>query len=104
MTLVGGSTSGLFLGSGRRPTRRRLIASLAALGAGATFAAASPAVSAEPSALDQSARPIDVHHHFFPPAWLEVQRRSGAKGTPAQHNWSAAAVLEHMDKAGVATA
>ena len=49
------------------PSRRRVIAGLGATAAAATMP--SPAVRA------QSARAlIDVHHHFYPPAYVQMQR------------------------------
>lgn len=88
-------------------TRRGVIAALAALGAGAglpgRWAAVAPAAAAA-DAVDPMPRRIDVHHHFFPPAWLDVVRQKGGTPAPAQREWSTAQVLEHMDKSGVATA
>jgi 6-methylsalicylate decarboxylase len=89
----------------RGPTRRAILA-LAALGAAAGLptglAAAGP--SGAEDTLDPAPRRIDVHHHFFPPAWLDVMRKSAAAPSPAQRDWSVAQVLDHMDKSGVATA
>ena len=52
---------------------------------------------------------IDVHHHFFPPAYLESLqewgKRQGFGGLQApQKNWSIAGALDDMDRNGVATA
>jgi predicted TIM-barrel fold metal-dependent hydrolase len=55
-------------------------------------------------ALDPAPRRIDVHHHFFPPAWLEQADTHKPGPSPAQREWTPARVLEHMDKSGVATA
>jgi predicted TIM-barrel fold metal-dependent hydrolase len=65
------------------------------------------AASAQPAA----ARPyrIDVHHHFFPPDYLEPlefwgkqQGLGGLQGV--QRSWSTARAIEEMDRTGVATA
>lgn len=53
-------------------------------------------------------RRIDVHHHFYPPAYLEAMRNSGS-GTdgslfPGVVNWTTARTIEEMDKHGVTTA
>ena len=45
---------------------------------------------------------IDVHHHYFPPFYLEeVQAKVGS---PEAKAWSVARSLDDMDRAGVATA
>ena len=49
-------------------TRRDVVAGAAALGA--TTLARNPAVA------QGAARRIDLHHHFFPPAFLEAQRNA----------------------------
>jgi len=55
--------------------------------------------------LDPAPRRVDVHHHFFPPAYLDkIEEVVGNKPSPLMTGWSAAGVLEHMDKSGVATA
>jgi predicted TIM-barrel fold metal-dependent hydrolase len=56
-------------------------------------------------AFDPAPRRVDVHHHFFPPAYLDkIEEVVGNKPSPLMIGWSAAGVLEHMDKTGVATA
>ncbi len=50
---------------------------------------------------------IDVHHHFYPPAYLEAMRNSGS-GTdgslfPGVVNWTPARTLEEMEQHGVTT-
>jgi 6-methylsalicylate decarboxylase len=55
--------------------------------------------------LDPTPRRVDVHHHFFPPGYLDVAEQViGNKPTPLMTGWSAAGVLDHMDKSGVETA
>jgi 6-methylsalicylate decarboxylase len=55
--------------------------------------------------FDAPPRRVDVHHHFFPPAYLDkVEEVVGNKPSPLMTGWSAAGVLDHMDKTGVATA
>jgi predicted TIM-barrel fold metal-dependent hydrolase len=70
---------------------------------GLGVAAAMPAVASD--AFDPPPRRVDVHHHFFPPAYLDIAEQVvGNKPSPLMTGWSAAGVLEHMDKTGVATA
>jgi predicted TIM-barrel fold metal-dependent hydrolase len=74
-----------------------------ALLSGLGVAAAIPAIASD--AFDPGPRRVDVHHHFFPPAYLDLAEQVvGNKPSPLMTGWSAAGVLEHMDKTGVATA
>jgi hypothetical protein len=73
-----------------------------AFGAGLVLPALARADAGD--ALDPAPRRIDVHHHFFPPAWLEQARQRQPGPLPVMREWNAARVLEHMDKSGVATA
>jgi predicted TIM-barrel fold metal-dependent hydrolase len=82
------------------PSRRVLLGSMAALGAGAAL----PRLAAAADMLDPEPRRIDVHHHFFPPAWLEQAQQRQPGPLPMMREWTAARVLAHMDKSGVATA
>jgi 6-methylsalicylate decarboxylase len=74
-------------------SRRGVIAGLAALGAGGT------AVAQTPAKPDR----IDIHHHFSPPPWI-----SAVKGREmlqrANTEWTPARSIEDMDQAGVAAA
>ena len=54
-------------------------------------------------AISDSARLIDVHHHFYPPAF--VTALTGAnQNLAAAREWTPERSLEDMDKAGVSTA
>ncbi|MFD5146455.1 amidohydrolase family protein [Streptomyces sp. NPDC058401] len=56
---------------------------------------------------DGSQSRIDVHHHFCAPQWLEWAEGQGLanrKALPPWARWDAAAALELMDRAGIATA
>jgi predicted TIM-barrel fold metal-dependent hydrolase len=78
---------------------RRLV--LGGLAAGLPLAAS----RAAGDALDPAPRRVDVHHHFFPPGYLErFPEVVGGKPSPLMTGWSAQQVLDHMDKSGVATA
>jgi 6-methylsalicylate decarboxylase len=84
------------------PRSRRQV--LAALGA----AAAGVALPALPSLAQKPGGPhrIDVHHHLFPPAYLQRERARVAAVTSnaAALEWTPAQSLEQMDQAGIATA
>ena len=81
------------------PSRRMVLGSLA----GAAALGLHGARAAD--TLDPAPRRVDVHHHFFPPAYLDkIEEVVGNKPSPLMTGWSAAGVLEHMDKSGVATA
>src|SRR5580658_6468451 len=80
-------------------SRRGVLGAVAALGAGLALPSARAADS-----LDPAPRRIDVHHHFFPPGYVEhIEQVVGSKPSPLMTGWSPAGVLEHMDKTGVAT-
>src|SRR5262244_778362 len=79
------------------PTRRDIVASAAA-GAGALLAGK--------LAWAQAARPdgrIDLHHHYFPPAFLDAQRETNRPLGAALTGWSKASTIEAMDRHGIAT-
>ena len=82
------------------PSRRHVLAGVAALGG--ALALPRDARAADP--LDPDPRRVDVHHHFFPPAWLAHAETQKPGPAPIMKEWSPASVLEHMDKSGVATA
>jgi predicted TIM-barrel fold metal-dependent hydrolase len=74
---------------------------LAGIGATAALPFAKALAAAE---FDTAARRVDVHHHFFPPGYVEhMAEVVGNKPSPLMTGWSVAGVLEHMDKTGVAT-
>jgi predicted TIM-barrel fold metal-dependent hydrolase len=78
-------------------SRRGVLGGLAALGASVALPRAQAADAPNP-------RRIDVHHHFFPPGYVDkVEEVVGNKPSPLMTGWSVAQVLEHMDKTGVAT-
>src|SRR5215475_8476035 len=84
------------------PTRRHIVASAAA-GAGALLAGKLAWAQAVPSPGR-----IDLHQHYFPPAFLDAQRavavgqnRSAAVGA-ALEGWSKARTIEAMDRYGIA--
>jgi len=77
--------------------RRKFLAGLTALGAGALL----PGCQTAPATGTAGGKPyrIDVHHHFAPPAYsaeLKAMMRGHAK-------WSVQGTLEEMDKSGTAT-
>jgi 6-methylsalicylate decarboxylase len=67
--------------------------------------AAAPLAASKAGAAEPAPRRVDVHHHFFPPGYLDkMSEVVGNKPSPLMTGWSAAQVLEHMDKTGVETA
>ena len=83
------------------PTRRDIVASAAA-GAGALVAG--KLAWAQPT---RSPGRIDLHHHYFPPAFLEAQRDAAVRqNRPATlggalESWSKARAIEAMDRYGI---
>jgi 6-methylsalicylate decarboxylase len=87
------------------PSRRRLLAAAAAaLGVGAAALGPLGATARADDEFDPAPRRIDVHHHFFPPAWLAHAAQQKPGPAPIMREWTPARVIEHMDKSGVATA
>ena len=85
--------------SGRigEPSRREIVATLAALGAATALGPNARAAAA--------ARTIDFHHHFNPPFLVNAAagNRVGA-GDAGGLNWDLSYSLEDMDKTGIAKA
>jgi predicted TIM-barrel fold metal-dependent hydrolase len=78
------------------PNRRAVLESLAVLGA-------APLLARNGIAAEKDARTIiDVHHHFYPPVFVEELGKAN-QNLAAAKEWSPARSLEDMDKAGVAT-
>jgi predicted TIM-barrel fold metal-dependent hydrolase len=83
-------------------SRRRVLAGLA-------VASASVALPARSVLAAPPRRRIDVHHHYFPPAYLgplaEWGKREGLGGLQKpQQEWSVSGDIEEMDRTGTATA
>ena len=85
--------------------RRRFLGSLSLLGA-MPFLSSADLIA---QALGGRPHRVDVHHHFFPPQYLEPlaefnRRLNVAPGLqPPQREWSVARTVEEMDKTSVAT-
>jgi predicted TIM-barrel fold metal-dependent hydrolase len=86
--------------------RRQVLAALSGLAVVATKGLPGTAAAA-PNA---SPRSIDVHCHYAPPIWTNVVAEKTTRGLfgrerPAERikNWTAAATIEQMDRAGIAT-
>jgi 6-methylsalicylate decarboxylase len=84
-----------------RPSRRSFLTGLGA--AATTTMLPAPAVRAQPAKTL-----IDTHHHFYPPAYLEMQKSyEGARRIPAfpgVFDWTPARDVELLDKNGIRTA
>jgi 6-methylsalicylate decarboxylase len=84
------------------PTRRDIIASASA---GAAALVAGNLAWAQPARLP---RRIDLHHHYFPPVFLEAQRDAAVRQnrpavlSAALAGWSKARTIEAMDRHGIA--
>jgi len=91
--------------NGRRgPSRREVLALLAAIGSGMVLAG-----RAGWAQTGGGPRIVDTHHHIYPPRYVGANLPRLLEGTAvlpasAYTNWSPQSALEQMDKAGVATA
>jgi predicted TIM-barrel fold metal-dependent hydrolase len=85
-------------------SRRSLLKSLGAIGAGAILPAPAVWAQGESAAPSSQLHRIDVHHHFFPQFLLEAWQKAGVRNPPVVQNWKLDATLEQMDRGGVATA
>jgi predicted TIM-barrel fold metal-dependent hydrolase len=82
-------------------TRRGLLSGAAALGAATMLPGTS---TAAPPAMAPGT--VDVHHHFFPPFFIEMWRDNPRVGAliPGIRDWTPAASLAQMDRNHVAQA
>jgi 6-methylsalicylate decarboxylase len=91
-----------------RLSRRSLLASLAAAGAGALIESnRSMAQTAAKADTTAPRRIIDVHHHIMPPFYIHEHRRDQLKvgpGITQIFEWTPQLSIERMDASGVATA
>ena len=79
-----------------QPSRREMVASLAALGAASSL----PSIAAAAA----PARSIDFHHHFNPPFLINAAAGNRVGADAGGLNWELSYSLEDMDKAGIAKA
>ena len=88
--------------SSSAPSRRTVLGSIAAVGAGALL----PTLAPDAKAADKPRR-IDTHHHFFAPEWKEAELDWVAKTHgfmfPGNRDWTVDKSLEDMEKGGVST-
>lgn len=87
-------------------SRRAALASLATLATGAVLGG--PALAQAPAPAPRR-RLIDVHHHFFPPAYQQkliewAPQHPGQGVPPFVRTWTPQVTLDAMDQAGIATA
>src|SRR5258708_16370253 len=90
-------------------SRRRILTSLAALGASAVLPGAVRAQTAAPSAAAKppSRSVIDCHFHYYPPeykaAWQGFMDKTGQPPLPPLvRTWTPQWAVDQMDKAGIA--
>src|ERR1700691_3524061 len=85
-------------------SRRKFLKALAMAGAGAIL----PGREILAQAISPSVRPmlgrVDVHHHLFPPFYIEAMKDQLAASGFTLRQWSPAISLDIMDKHGIATA
>ncbi len=85
-------------------SRRKFLKALAMAGAGAIL----PGSKILAQAISPSVRPmlgrVDVHHHLFPPFYIEAMKDQLAANGFTLRQWSPAISLDIMDKHGIATA
>ena len=89
-------------------SRRKFLKALALAGAGAILPGSRLgsgifAQAISPSVLPMRGR-IDVHHHMFPPFYIEAMKDQLAANGFTLRQWSPAISLDMMDKHGIATA
>jgi 6-methylsalicylate decarboxylase len=85
-------------------SRREFLKNLAMAGAGSALCGRNALAQAiSPSVLPMRGR-IDVHHHFFPPFYIEAMKDQLASSGFTLRQWSPAISLDIMDKHGIATA
>jgi predicted TIM-barrel fold metal-dependent hydrolase len=94
---IGNTSSSLAApGAGVHPSRRNLLASLAAIGAGAFWGG--KLLAQTPGG---STRRIDVHHHFANPELISIMNSKRTSGYQTWQPYSPAKAVEDMDKGGV---
>jgi 6-methylsalicylate decarboxylase len=85
-------------------SRRDFLAGVGAVGAAAIL----PRAAAGAEVASPAARIVDVHHHIFPPRYVndhfeQISKSIGTFAAKVQ-DWSPRSAVERMDQAGVATA
>ncbi len=80
-------------------SRRRFLAGLTALGAGALLPGCQTAGPGVAGAAGGKPYRIDVHHHFAPPGYSSALKQKML----GHARWSVQATLEEMEKSGIAT-
>jgi 6-methylsalicylate decarboxylase len=89
--------------AGAGVSRRELLKTLAAAGAGAIVSGSHLLGQATSSAPRATPGRIDVHHHLYPPAYLKAMEKEMAATGFNPRPWTPSVSLEAMDKTGVAT-
>jgi 6-methylsalicylate decarboxylase len=89
-------------------SRRKFLQALAVAGAGAVLPGCGIGGRLFAQAISPNVRPmagrVDVHHHLFPPFYVEAMKDQLAANVFTLRKWSPAISLDMMDKHGIATA
>jgi predicted TIM-barrel fold metal-dependent hydrolase len=89
-------------------SRRKFLQALAVAGAGAVLPGCGIGGRLFAQAISPNVRPmagrVDVHHHLFPPFYVEAMKDQLAANGFTLRKWSPAISLDMMDKHGIATA
>lgn len=91
-------------------SRRRFLRSLTTMGAGACLLPEALLIGQTPSPVTatNARRVVDVHHHFYPPSFVEAWLKSPPAGEPPipvpVRQWTLARTLDQLDSNNVSTA
>jgi len=94
--------NGLLGGAGDQLSRRSVLVRTIAASVPAVIASVQLPAMGQTASAGGSARRVDFHHHFLPPAHIQAVLAQRESGRPPE--WTPEISLEQMDKNGVSTA